>query len=86
MIRATTVMVCKSAALPLAVLVLVVVGEARTESVRWPSIRPLNLDSRHHPELSAYRETSLEHSTVEEVIEDLQVRNMVNSYNMYVHD
>ena len=56
----------------LAVSILVVVREGKTESVRWPRIRPLNLDSSL-PELSAYRET-LEHSTVEEIIDELQVR------------
>lgn len=54
-----------------AVLVLCAVREGRSGSVRWPRLRPLNLD-RSLPELLAYRET-LEHSTVEEIIDELQV-------------
>ena len=66
-------MICSKsvAVLLLAVLVSGLVREGNTESVGWQRIRPLNLDSSL-PELSAYRET-LEHSTVDEIIEELQV-------------
>ena len=80
-------MICSKsvAVLLLAVLVSVAVREGRSGSVRWPRIRPLNLDSSL-PELSAYRET-LEHSTVEEIIDELQVREMhVRSHtHMHMH-
>ena len=70
-------MICSESVrvLLLAVLALVVVREGKTGSVRWPRIRSLNLDSSL-PELSAYRE-NLEHSTVEEIIEELQVCNEI---------
>ena len=66
-------MICSKsvAVLLLAVLVSGLVREGNTESVSWQRIRPLNLDSSL-PALSAYRET-LEHSTVDEIIEELQV-------------
>ena len=66
-------MICSKsvAVLILAVLVSVVVGDGETGSVRWPRIRPLNLDGSLQ-ELSAFRET-VEHSTVDKIVEELQV-------------
>ena len=64
----------RSVGVLLTVFTLLLVKDANTRTtVRGPKIFPLNLESRLLPELSTYQE-NLEHSTVEEVIEDLQVQ------------
>ena len=79
-------MICSKsvAVLLLAVFVSVVVGDGETGSVRWPRIRPLNLDGSLQ-ELSAYQET-LEHSTVDEIVEELQVGDHAVYITRIVHN